>query len=73
MSKYANLWEYVAAALGKRDGEKLVMTFGEIGQAGGVAVDHSFLTYKKELAFYGCKVDKISLKDQTVTFVKIND
>ena len=73
MSKYAKLWEYVAAALGKSDGEKLVMTFDEIVQAGGIAADHSFLTYKKELAFYGCKVDKISLKNQTVTFVKIND
>ena len=31
---------------------------------------HSFLTYKKELIEYGYKVGKISMKEQTVEFIK---
>ena len=34
-------------------------------------MDHSFLTYKKELKEYGYEVRKISMKEQTVTFDKI--
>ena len=33
-------------------------------------IDHSFLTYKKELIEYGYKVGKISMKEQTVEFMK---
>ena len=34
-------------------------------------IDHSFLTYKKELTVYGWKVLKISMKYKTVEFGKI--
>ena len=33
-------------------------------------IDHSFLTYKKELIQYGYKVLKISMTEQTVAFEK---
>ena len=36
----------------------------------GVPIDHSFLTYKKELGCYGYRAEKISMKDKTVRFVK---
>ena len=31
-------------------------------------IDHSFLTYKKELDEYGFKVGKISMKEKTISF-----
>ena len=37
-----------------------------------IAIDHSFLNYKKELIKYGFTVDKISIKNKTVVFKKIN-
>ena len=42
----------------------------EIAEYAGVPIDHSFLTYKKELARYGFEVGKISMKGRTVSFVK---
>ena len=42
-----------------------------INEIAGVSVDHSFLTYKKELTEYGYRVGKISLKAQTVVFEKL--
>lgn len=66
MSKYDPLWEYVAL----QTKPSVKMTFDEIVQVAGVKVDHSFLTYKKELLAYGWKVGKISLKTQTVLFEK---
>lgn len=45
--------------------------FAEIQEVAGIAIDHSFLNYKKELAQYGYQVGKISLKDKTVIFNKI--
>ena len=66
MSKYDPLWEYI-----KENGaQTLTLTFGQIENIAGLPIDHSFLTYKKELAAYGYLVDKISLKTQTVSFVK---
>ena len=38
----------------------------------GFEIDHSFLNYKKELLEYGYEVFKISLKEKTVLFNKIN-
>lgn len=67
MSKYDALWQYVEA----NGGTGLTLTFDEIGRIAGVAIDHSFLNYKKELEAYGYQVGKISLKQQTVAFVKI--
>ena len=48
------------------------LTFAEIENIAGVPIDHSFLTFKKELLQYGFKVVKISMKEQTVDFEKVN-
>ncbi len=68
MSKYNALWEYVE----KRGEASFRLTFDEIGGIAGVPLDHSFLTYKKELAAYGYRVGKISMKEQTVLFSRID-
>lgn len=60
MSKYNALWEYIKA----QDKPSLVLTFAEIEEIAGVPLDHSFLKYKSELAEYGYRVKKISLKEQ---------
>ena len=67
MGKYGILWEYV-----QRNGSKsFKLTFDEIKDIIGRPIDHSFLNYKKELVEYGYRVGKISLKEQTVVFDKI--
>lgn len=66
MSKYSKLWEYVD----NNCEQKLTLTFDEIANVAGTAIDHSFLKYKKELAEYGMEVGKISMKNQTVEFVR---
>lgn len=50
-----------------------MLSFAEIEQIAGLPIDHSFLTYKKELLEYGYKVGKISLKNQTVVFERMID
>ena len=64
MSKYDRLWAYV----GQQEAQTFQLTFEDIAAIGGVPIDHSFLTYKKELTAYGYQVGKISRKEQTVTF-----
>ena len=64
MSKYNALWKYI-----KKEGAQ---SFDEIKSIAGIAIDHSFLNYEKELLQYGYKVEKISLKEKTVLFQKIN-
>ncbi len=66
MSKYDALWKYVSAT--GRSSFKL--TYAEIENVVGTPIDHSFLTYKKELLEYGYRVGKISMKEQMVEFVK---
>lgn len=67
MSKYDRLWEYVF-----KDGrDQFTLSFEEIGRIAGVPIDHSFLTYKKELAVYGYQVEKISMEAETVAFRRI--
>lgn len=67
MSKYNSLWEYV-----QNNGKlSFKLTFEEIQNIAGIAIDHSFLKYKKELIDYGYEVEKISMKEQTVIFNKI--
>lgn len=66
MSKYSLLWEYVQ----KSGSESFKLTFVEIEIILGIPMDHSFLKYKKELTEYGYQVGKISMKEQTVMFVK---
>lgn len=67
MSKYQTLWEYI----GTRSEPSFQLTFEEIRQIAGIEIDHSFLNYKKELPAFGYQVGKISLKAQTVQFLKI--
>ena len=66
MSKYDALWAYIQGL----NEEKLVLRFADIEQIAGTPLDHSFLTYKKELTQYGYAVGKISRKAQTVLFIK---
>lgn len=68
MSKYSSLWEYVK----KNGNQSFKLTFKEIKDIAGIEIDHSFLKYKKELNEYGYQVGKISLKEKTVIFNKID-
>ncbi|MCI1859561.1 MAG: hypothetical protein LKI80_15655 [Sporolactobacillus sp.] len=68
MSKYDLLWQHIQNA-GR---EALTLSFAEIEKIAGVAIDHSFLRYKKALRHYGYQVQKISLKKRFVTFNKVN-
>jgi hypothetical protein len=65
MSKYDPLWDY----LREQGDAAAVMTFDEIRDILGFDIDHSFLTFKRELLDYGFVVKKISLKNKTVAFV----
>ena len=66
MSKYDALWAWV-----RQNGTaRFALTFAQIEQITGFPLDHSFLTYKKELTAYGYQVGKISMKGQTVAFQK---
>lgn len=68
MSKYNSLWEYVQ----KNESSSFKLTFEEIQNIAGIPIDHSFLKYKKELTEYGWQVGKISIKEQTVVFNKVD-
>jgi hypothetical protein len=69
MSKYDPLWEHIQTA----GSQTLRLTFEEVKSVLGFPIDHSFLTYKKEAAAYGYQVGKISMKEQHVTFTKIDE
>ena len=69
MSKYQPLWEHIQAA----NAEKLRFSYGEMQSILGFPIDHSFLTYKKELLDYGLTVKKNSMKEQTVLFERRPD
>ena len=64
MSKYQPLWEHIQTI----NADKLSLSYGEIESILGFPIDHSFLTYKRELPAYGWNVKKISMKEQTVLF-----
>lgn len=68
MSKYDALWDHVQ----KNGKESFSLTFEEIQRIAGISIDHSFLKYKKELTEYGWQVGKISMKEHTVFFHKVN-
>ena len=66
MSKYDVLWVWI-----KENGtDSFKLTFAEIENITGFPIDHSFLTYKKELISYGYQVGKISMKEKMVLFQK---
>lgn len=56
----------------KNGNKSFKLTFDEIKGIAGIPIDHSFLNYKKELTEYGYQVGKISMKEQTVVFNKID-
>ena len=67
VSKYEPLWIWI-----KENGtDSFKLTYAEIEKIAGLPIDHSFLSFKKELTEYGYKVGKISLKAQTVSFEKL--
>ena len=68
MSKYEKLWKYIK----DKKEDKYVLTYDNINEILGFSIDHSFLTYKKELVDYGYKVDKISIKEKVVYISKTN-
>lgn len=47
------------------------LSYEEIEKVLGFPIDHSFLTYKKELLEFGYKVGKISMKEKFVMFEKV--
>ena len=62
MSKYEPLWKYIKD--NNKDDYKL--SYDDIKSILGFDIDHSFLTYKKELLEYGYEVFEISIKDKYV-------
>lgn len=64
MSKYDPLWKFI------KDNDKTELSFDMIKEILGFEIDHSFLTYKKELKEYGYEVSKISMKERIVTIKK---
>lgn len=66
ISKCDSLWEYIEKC-GERE---ITLSYEEIEKICGVTIDHSFLTYKKELGCYGYRAEKISMNDKTVLFSK---
>lgn len=67
MSKYDNLWNWIR----ENGKDSFKLTYEEVEKIAGLPLDHSFLKYKKELIDYGYEVVKISMKEQTVTFRRI--
>ena len=62
MSKYQALWNYIK----NNNKDEYELSFKEIKKILGFEIDHSFLSYKKELLEYGYEVVKISMKEKTV-------
>ncbi len=67
MSKYEPLWKWTA----ENGTDSFRLSWSEIETIAGVPIDHSFLTYKKELEAYGFRVGKISMKEKTVDFQRL--
>lgn len=67
MSKYSPLWEHVE----KTNIFPLTMSFENIRNVLGFEIDHSFLNCKKEAKDHCFAVKKISLKEKSVTFDKL--
>ena len=66
LSKYEKLWEYIK----NQNVQAFTLSYDEIEKIAGVHLDHSFLNYKKELLEFGWKVEKISIKNKSVSFEK---
>ena len=68
MSKYDAWWAWIR----ENGTDSFKLTFAEVEQIAGLPMDHAFLTYKKELLGYGYQVGKISMKERTVVFQKLD-
>ena len=69
VSKYEQLWKHL-----RSDGrDSFKMTYDEIKTVLGFDIDHSFLNAKKEAAQFGYTVGKISMKEKTVAFSKLEN
>ncbi len=67
MSKYHTLWRFLSD-----DGSTCIQfSFDRIEEILGFRIDHSFLNYKQEAELYGYRVEKISMKEKWVRFVRI--
>ena len=66
MSKYQKLWVYIE----RTDKEELTLSFEEIEKLLCFPVDHSLLSFKKELSAFGFQVGKISMKNKIISFIK---
>lgn len=69
MSKYDLLWQ----AVRQSEADTLTLTLEEAARLAGVPIDHSFLTFKRELSAYGYSVKRVSLKAQTLTFERLSE
>lgn len=69
MSKYEKLWRWISG----NGEEKFKLTYTQIEELAGVPIDHSFLKFKSELLDYGYQIGKISMKEETVAFVKVDN
>ncbi len=67
MSKYDPLWNEIK----EQNQEEYSLTFREIKSILGFDLDHSFLTYKKELKEYGYEVINISMKEKKIKIKKM--
>lgn len=67
MNKYEPLWKY----LKENNQDTYKLSFAEIRNILGFAIDHSFLNYKKDLKNYGYEVSKISMKEKMIIFNKL--
>ena len=67
MSKYEPLWKY----LKDNNKENYKLSYEKIKNIIWFEIDHSFLTYMKEVKEFGYEVGKISMKEKTVFFNKI--
>ena len=68
MSKYEPLWKYIK----ENNKDRYELSYSEINKILGFSINHSFLTYKKELIEYGYEVTKINMKNKTILFNKID-
>ena len=67
LSKYEPLWRFLSG-----DGSGCIkFSFERIEEILVFSLDHSFLNYKQEAEQYGYRVEKISLKEKWVRFVRI--
>lgn len=67
MSKYEKLWIYLQS----NHKNRYKLSYDKIKSILGFNLDHSFLTYKKEVKDYGYEVLKISMKEKIIIFTKI--